>query len=363
MGAQPRLAGAVQRRAVVCGNNTGPRARFGWLLAAIALAGCAAGEEVPSRDQERTAESMQEIKGGYPDPRDRAVAGVLILDRRGHVSRTCSSTLIAPNLVLTAQHCIADAPKFIACKTATFGQPVDPAQVYVTAGDALWSANAPWIAAREVLRPPDGNAVCGRDIALVVLASPMRSSEVTPLDPRLDRPPEASEIYSAVGFGDTESRARDGGARRRRDGLLVECVGYSCGTQERVASSEWRGDTGICSGDSGGPALDNAGRVMGVTSRGPTGCADPIYGGLIAHRGWLVAEASRAADAGGYDTPAWAATSEGAGVLPWRRPIDDRWTSCSNRPGDGNATSGETTALTLIALLGLSRIRGSRRRA
>lgn len=350
----------MQHRRVVYGNDTGRGAAAVCLLSTIGLStigllGCAAdvAEELPR-------EAASEIKGGYSDGDDRAVPGLLVTDRFGQVARTCSSSLIAPNLVLTAQHCVAEAPKLIACKTASFGEPVDSTQVFVTLDDAMWTGGSPWMAAQEVLRPPDGNAVCGRDIALVVLRSPVRNSEATPLAPRLDQPPELGEVYSAVGFGDTEGGGRDGGRRRRRDGLAVECVGYSCGAQQRVAGSEWRGETGICSGDSGGPALDQAGRVIGVTSRGPIGCADPIYGGLIDHRAWIMKEAARAADLGGYEVPEWAAAS-GTGALPSRRPLDDRWTSCAygGLAGDGTESAGPggTTALALLAALARKRRR------
>ncbi|WP_437568912.1 trypsin-like serine protease [Sorangium sp. So ce542] len=345
----------MQRRLAVCRNSTAWCTRAGYLLAAAALAGCAGDAGEPPARGEDADEAALEIKGGYPDAGDRAVAGLIITDRKGRVARTCSSTLIAPDLVLTAQHCIAEAPKLISCKTATFGEPVDASQVYATLGRAMWAADAPWLAARAVLSPPDGNAVCGRDLALVVLASPVPSSDVTPLAPRLDRPPEESEVYSAVGFGDTEGRARDGGARRRRDGLRVECVGYGCGTQERVTGSEWRGESGICSGDSGGPALDGAGRIIGVTSRGPAGCSDPIYGGLIAHRDWLVAEATRAADAGAYGAPWWTTAPGSAERSPSRRPLDERWLSCAHGPVAGGGAASARALFALFALLALRR--------
>ncbi|KYF89456.1 peptidase [Sorangium cellulosum] len=345
----------MQRRLAVFRNSTAWCTRAGYLLAAAALAGCAGDAGEPAARGEDADEAALEIKGGYPDTGDRAVAGLIITDRKGRVARTCSSTLIAPDLVLTAQHCIAEAPKLISCKTATFGEPVDASQVYATLGRAMWAADAPWLAVRAVLSPPDGNAVCGRDLALVVLASPVPSSDVTPLAPRLDRPPEESEVYSAVGFGDTEGRARDGGARRRRDGLRVECVGYGCGTQQRVTGSEWRGESGICSGDSGGPALDGAGRIIGVTSRGPAGCSDPIYGGLIAHRDWLVAEATRAADAGAYGAPWWATAPGLAERSPSRRPLDERWLSCAYGPVAGGGAASARALFALFALLALRR--------
>ncbi len=68
---------------------------------------------------------------------------------------------------------------------------------------------------------------------------------------------------------------------------------------------EWRGDHGICNGDSGGPAIDGDGFVIGVTSRGPMGCDNPIYGSLLGHADWIREAGHRAALDGAYAEPDW----------------------------------------------------------
>ncbi len=120
-------------------------------------------------------------------------------------------------------------------------------------------------------------------MALIVLAAPLDARLVAPIPPRLEASPRAEEDYSAVGYGATEGDGDDAGLRRRRDALRVLCVGGGCSSGQ-VDEAEWRGDHGVCNGDSGGPAIDRRGFVIGVTSRGPSGCEQPIYGGLVGAR-------------------------------------------------------------------------------
>src|SRR4029078_10580959 len=75
---------------------------------------------------------------------------------------------------------------------------------------------------------------------------------------------------------------------------------------EGIESTEFLGDTGICSGDSGGPAFDAEGKVVGVVSRGAEGCEFPVYSTVTAWKDWLMETPLEAADLGGYEPPYWA---------------------------------------------------------
>jgi hypothetical protein len=262
------------------------------------LAGCAAPHD------ERLGEGAAAIQGGFDDGRDNAVVGVALLDDGDYVRRTCSGTLVAPNLVLTAQHCVADTSKLVNCPTSVFGAVTAASRIRITTSESMWSADADWFHAIEVLLPPGGSAVCGRDVALVVLASPVDRHRALPIAPRLDASPEREEDYVAIGYGTTGGDTDDAGERRRRNALRVMCVGGACDSGQ-IKDDEWRGDHGICSGDSGGPAIDMRGRVIGVTSRGPAGCEAPVYGGLVGHAPWLRDAAKHAAHDGSYADPAW----------------------------------------------------------
>ena len=222
------------------------------------------------------------IAGGVPDTEDVAVVGITD-DATG---ATCTGALIAPDLVLTAQHCVAPIVGPFDCATVTFGPPGNPSTFHVTTRPAFTFDPGDYHAVAEIRIPPGGDAVCGRDVALLVLAAPIDADEARPIAPRLDVEVAPGEIYAAVGYGAIDDVNTGAGERRRRDGLLADCIGDACGTAF-IHAAEWRGEAGVCQGDSGGPALDAQGRVIGVASRGSFGCVDPIYGSLVAHRDWI----------------------------------------------------------------------------
>lgn len=240
------------------------------------------------------------IRGGSSDALDVAVVGI----SDSASGATCTGALIAPNLVLTAQHCVARPMGLGPCTQGTFGPPGVPANLFVTTRAVMTFNPGDYHRVAEIVIPPGGDGFCGRDIALLRLANNVAASESAPIAPRVDRAPAAAEPYAAVGFGATDENNTGSGERRRRDGLAVACVGVGCASQS-VAAAEWTGEAGVCQGDSGGPALDGAGRVIGVASRGAVGCIAPIYTEIRAHTAWLVAEAIRAAATGGYPPPQW----------------------------------------------------------
>jgi MYXO-CTERM domain-containing protein len=161
--------------------------------------------------------------------------------------------------------------------------------------------------ASAVSVPSEGSDICGFDIALITLEAPVSSSIAEPLVPRIDAPVVRQESYSAVGYGQTEAGdAGVAGERRLRSGLLVDCAPGKCG--RGVESTEFVGEAGICSGDSGGPALDESGKVVGVASRSGDDCEHPVYASVASWRDWLIRVATEAAVQGQYEAPFWVKT-------------------------------------------------------
>lgn len=94
------------------------------------------------------------------------------------------------------------------------------------------------------------------------------------------------------------------GQRLRVDDLNVLCVGTACGNLGGTRT-EWGALTPMCGGDSGGPALDDSGRVMGVASRGNAVCDSALYGTVSSWKSLIVDTAIDAATSGGYSPPSW----------------------------------------------------------
>lgn len=308
------------------------------------------------------------ISGGTSDVVDLAVVGIVDDASGGQ----CTGSLVAPDLVLTAQHCVAAPMNIGPCDQGTFGPPRPAGDFYVTTRSTFTANPGDYHRVAAIVLPP-GTGFCGRDIALLRLADRTITSEAASISPRVNLRVDPLEAYSAVGYGATDDNGTGAGERRRRDGLTVSCVGAGCASTY-VGDAEWRGQAGVCQGDSGGPALDEAGRVVGVASRGAFGCVDPTYTSIVAHRDWLIATAIDTANAGGYLPPAWTGvapppTDAGAVDAPPSDPVDaggggdgdDEGGAggCGCRSGEGEPPASGAIALLAAGWLAIGRRRGT----
>jgi V8-like Glu-specific endopeptidase len=257
----------------------------------------------------------------------------------------CTGALIAPDLVLTAQHCVATNTEQIQCGMSPLGPQYPVGSISVTT-ESIISSKAKYYAVQSIQIPPGGNDLCGNDLALLVLKTAIPASEAVPLIPRVNEAVFPLTNYVAVGYGATDAVGNGALTRRQRGGLSITCVGEECpwvlGNGNRlVSNSEWYGDTGICFGDSGGPALDDQQRVIGIVSRGDQDCGGPIYGSLYSWSDWLKEETKKQAISAGYTIPSWVTEAKQPA------PIGSSGGSGSNGSG-GSSPTGKGGAGTSV---------------
>jgi secreted trypsin-like serine protease len=239
-------------------------------LAAFAL-GCAS--EAPTGDVASSRAPI--INGTLSDASDDSAIWLGILSKDGYLQGSCSGTLIADNLVLTARHCTASTQEGgIACSKA--GAPVsggkvlsnyDATNLAVIVGPKMKQTADAW--GTVIVDNAAGN-LCDNDIALVVLDRHITSATIARI--RLDAPPVKGATMRAVGWGITNKSSGGMTSRRmRRTGIPIVAVGPAV-HNGAIGPNEFGVGESICSGDSGGPAFDETtGAVIGVVSRGGNG--------------------------------------------------------------------------------------------
>jgi MYXO-CTERM domain-containing protein len=252
----------------------------GWISAALlaVLAGLGVACSAPGPDGARSLDvgsSQQAIISGTVDDDDQASAGVVSLKiGNGTSFELCSGSLLAPNVVLTARHCVSKSiTSTVSCNELGqsgngdhVGDDESLDRVHVYSGSKP-AYGGPATAGVLAIVHDDGRVLCNADIALLVLDRDV--TDVVPLRVRLGGAPHPDEAVRAVGYGQND-RAVPVGTRLRKDAVKVLAVGQRLSaSQTPLGSHEFEVGLSICQGDSGGPAIsETTGAVIGVVSRG-----------------------------------------------------------------------------------------------
>ncbi len=268
----------------------------------------------------------------------------------------CTAALVAPRLVLTARHCVADTDVDVECKVdggpAKLGNVLgnhDAGMLYVFTGitrpeldPKTWKP-----AGRGVEVLDDGSKnLCNHDLALVLLEQPIEGVPLAAL--RLDGNAGAGERLVTVGWGVTSS-VEEPDTRQQRSGVVVTRVGPDA-TEPVLSPNEFGFDESICLGDSGGPIFaERTGAIVGVVSRGGNGTSS---------RTDLASTCTKATNLGTEIAPFRELLTRGferAGVAPKveeRKDEDQEDSGCRAAPERSRSRNdpGHALALALVVL-------------
>ncbi len=297
----------------------------------LCAAGCGSSSGGTSL-REWVGASTSEIQGGMSDTSHNfavVICGGATKANGYQCQILCSGALIAPNLVVSARHCVdMVASDTIDCSTSAFGGPLFPANEYFISPDPNIVSEL-MVNSYQVSQivTPTPTQFCGNDLSLLILGENVPASVVPVLvTPEIWNPidsPQYAAKETAIGYGvdaPDDAATNSAGVRRILEDIDIACIpgdpALNCAPvkQSGVATNEFEAGNGPCSGDSGSSAYEqsnfDAGNWLsfGVLSRGGVQgdmCIGSIYTQLYPWQSLIVSTAQQAASLGGYPAPPW----------------------------------------------------------
>jgi hypothetical protein len=195
------------------------------------------------------------IVGGAPPA--AAGAGRSVVMILGSYGTVCTATAIAPDLLLTAAHCVQPGADYKLADVSTSGKP--------TFKDIARIARDPQFELKKLFAH-----LATADVALAKLVQPLPAAiPPVPLDDAAE-PATAGEIFVVAGYGVTvRGDGRSGGTVRA---ARLVATGRPDSLQLRLVDPQTQDQTpglGACAGDSGAPVFrDTAGNlaIVGIVS-------------------------------------------------------------------------------------------------
>jgi Trypsin len=255
------MAEQLQLKVARFGTSLLTRLRASLFCAATALTLSSCG--ISSSDSASQGTIQQAIAGGQVDADEKWLGVVYVRTKVGQQTQLCSGTLIAPNIVVSAMHCVAplDDGNF-QCDyegnviqehpgAGELGHPVEAGLVEIRVGvDAVSSEVA---AHGKQLFTTNSANICTNDLAFIVLDTEL---DLPLAAVRLTQETTLGEALTIVGYGRTEG-THDATVRRYREKVRVTDLGTDDASNPLSAAPPRTLVVGpsACEGDSGGPAF------------------------------------------------------------------------------------------------------------
>jgi hypothetical protein len=240
-------------------------------FASVAAPACSSPGAGDSSDSDALGTARSAVINGSASPSSQDSVVMIQMGDGGF----CTGTLIAPNVVLTARHCVSN---YAEDDCGTFTGDIPFANEGIAIGGGANEQTTPVAHAKKYFYVDGAKGLCDPavDIAAILLD---RDVTGVPIAKVRATPVTVGESFVAVGYGEDENKQVS--VRRQRTGVKSVAVGPTkqTFTPTNAAAYEYELPAGeiavteaVCHGDSGGPLFDLQQRVVGVTSRG----TDPL---------------------------------------------------------------------------------------